>query len=153
MDKRGISPVIATLLLISFAVALGVVIMQFGRAQVELEAQCAIDVGLHFSTIEGVEQQVCYDEAKKELRFTIENGVNIKVEGLILNIIGTEQAQTSELNDAKLAKDGTYVGQVKYNTATHGQARQVTISPKVILYDEELTCTKKSIVTENVKNC
>ena len=53
MNKKAISPIIATLLLISFAVALGVVIMNFGRAQVELEAQCAIEIGLDLAEVEG----------------------------------------------------------------------------------------------------
>ena len=67
MNKRGIAPLIATLLLISFAVAVGVVIMNFGRAQVELEAQCAIDIGLRLAKIGG-SQDICYDSTKKNIK-------------------------------------------------------------------------------------
>ena len=77
--------------------------MSFGRAQVELEAQCPINVGLKLAVVGGVEE-VCYNAAKKDFSFTIENGVNIKVEGLIVNIIGTQKAETFELNDAKSKK-------------------------------------------------
>ena len=152
MDKRGIAPLVATLLLISFAVALGVVIMNFGRAQVELEAQCAIDIGMKFSNIGG-QQQVCFDAASKKLSFTIDNGVNIKVEGLIVNIIGTQKAETYELNDAKMGKAGIYVGNVAYDQATVGNIRQLKITPKVILYDEEQICVEKSLTIENVRPC
>ena len=150
MDKRGISPIIATLLLISFAIALGVVIMTFGRAQVELEAQCPINIGLQLANIGG-ENQFCYEN--NELRFTLENGVNIKVEGLIVNIIGTNRAETFELNDAKMARAGTYVGKVSYNLAEAGEIRQVKISPKIVLYDEEQICTDKALVLENIRDC
>ena len=152
MNKRGISPIIATLLLISFAVALGVVIMSFGRAQVELEAQCPINVGLKLAVVGGVEE-VCYNAAKKDFSFTIENGVNIKVEGLIVNIIGTQKAETFELNDAKIAKAGTYIGHVTYNSAISGTIRQVKTSPKVVMYDEEQICIEKALILESVKGC
>ena len=152
MNKRGISPIIATLLLISFAVALGVVIMNFGRAQVELEAECAIDVGLKLAKISN-QEQVCYNTAQKKVQFTVENGVNIPVEGLIVNIIGQNKAETVELNNAKMTKAGTYLGQVNYNAAVSGAIRQVKITPKVILFDAEQICTEKSLILENIRNC
>jgi flagellin-like protein len=152
MNKRGISPLIATLLLIGFAVALGVVIMSFGRAQVELEAQCAIDVGLKFSSIGG-KQQFCLDKAKNQLKFTIENGVNIKVTGLVVNVIGTETADTFQLNDAKMVKAGTYLGKVPYASSIGGVIRQVKITPKVVLQDIEEVCSEKALISESVPPC
>ncbi|PIN75211.1 hypothetical protein COV17_04080 [Candidatus Woesearchaeota archaeon CG10_big_fil_rev_8_21_14_0_10_36_11] len=151
-DKEGITPLMATLLLISFAVALGVVIMNFGRAQVESEAQCPIDVGLKLAIVAGKEE-VCYNTAKKDFSFTIENGVNIKVEGLIVNIIGTQKAETFELNDAKIPKAGTYIGHVKYDSKSAGTIRQVKISPKVVMYDEEQICVEKALILENIRGC
>ena len=141
-----------TMLLLSLAVAVGVVVMNFGRAQVEENAQCAIDIALQLSSIGG-QEQLCYDAGKKALSFTVENGVNIKVEGLIINIIGSEKAETFELNDAKLIKAGTYVGKVAFDTATGGQIKQVKITPKVVLYDTEQICSEQAIVVESVGNC
>jgi flagellin-like protein len=152
MNKRGIAPLVATLLLISFAVALGVVIMSFGRAQVELEAQCPINIGMKLSEISG-EEQLCYDSAKKELIFTIENGVNIKVDGLVFNIIGSIQAESYELNDAKMGKAGNYLGQISYNVETSGKIRQIKVSPKINLYEEEQICVDKALIIEEVRDC
>jgi hypothetical protein len=126
--------------------------MNFGRAQVELEAQCAIDVGLRLAEIGGMED-ICFDQAKNEIRFTIENGININVEGLIVNIIGTEKAETFELNNAKMGKAGNYLGKIKYNKANSGEVRQIKISPKVILYDEEQICIEKALIIEKINNC
>ena len=150
MDKRGISPIVATLLLISFAIALGVVIMTFGKAQVELEAQCPINIGLKLANIGG-EEQLCYQNG--ELKFTLENGVNINVDGLIVNIIGTNRAETFELNDAVMSKAGIFLGNVPYNLASGGEIRQVKISPKIVLYDEEQICPDKALIIEKVRNC
>jgi len=152
MDKRGMAPLVATLLLIAFAVALGVVIMNFGRAQVEMEAQCTINVGLKFSKIGG-EEQFCLDKVKKQLFLVVENGVNIKVEGLVVNIIGTKQALTHDLSDAKIEKAGTYLKYVPYDHDMIGELRQIKIVPKVTMYDEELICQERAIVLEKVRDC
>lgn len=150
--KEGVTPLMITMLLLSLAVAVGVVIMNFGRAQVEENAQCAIEIGLHFSSIGG-QEQLCYDAGKKALSFTVENGVNIKVEGLIVNIIGSEKAETLELNEAKMTKAGSYVGKASFDSVAGGQIRQVKITPKVVLYDAEQICSEQAIVVESVGGC
>ncbi|HIH13113.1 TPA: hypothetical protein HA242_05295 [Candidatus Woesearchaeota archaeon] len=152
VDKRGIAPLIATMLLLSFAVSLGVVVMNFGRAQVELQAQCPINIGLKLAVING-QNQICYDLAKKEVTFTVENGVNINVEGLILNAIGSKEAKSTELNDAKIIKTGTYLGHASFDSSISGDLRQIKIIPKVIMYDEEQICVEKALIAENIKAC
>jgi flagellin-like protein len=151
-EKRGISPIIATLLLIAFAIALGVVIMNFGRAQVELEAQCPVNVGLKLAEIGG-EREICYDTEAKKIKFTVENGVNVKVEGLIFNVIGSEKAESYDVPDAKIIKAGTYLGSISYGYAKSGKIRQIKITPKVILYDEEQICVEKALIVEDVREC
>lgn len=150
--KEGVTPLMVTMLLLSLAVAVGVVIMNFGRAQVEENAECAIDIGLHFASISG-QEQFCYDAGKKALSFTVENGINIKVEGLIVNVIGSEKAETLELNEAKMTKAGTYVGKAAFDSVAGGQIRQVKITPKVVLYDAEQICSEQALVLESVRNC
>jgi len=146
-NKKAITPIMATLLLISFAVAVGVVVMNLGRAQVESDAQCAIEIGLKFSEIGG-QQQLCRDN-NGNLKFTLENGINIKVEGLVINVIGIDKAETFEINDAQMTKAGTYLGNVNFP----GQIRQVKITPKIILYDNEEICTEQALVSENILPC
>ena len=148
-DKRGIAPLVATLLLLSFAVSLGVVIMNFGRAQVELQAQCPININLKLAEIGG-SPQICHDGST--ISFTIENGVNIDVSGLVISVIGSKEAKTKELS-AEIIKAGTYVGNIPYSTSKSGEIRQVKISPKIILYDEEQICIEKALVAEKVGNC
>ena len=152
VDKRGIAPLIATMLLLSFAVSLGVVVMNFGRAQVELQAQCPINIGLKLAVVGG-QNQICYDAAQKDISFTLENGVNIKVEGLIVNAIGSKEAKSTEINNANIIKTGTYLGHASFDTAASGDLRQVKIIPKVNMYDEEQICVEKALIEENLKSC
>lgn len=144
--KKGIAPLIATLLLLSFAIAVGVVVMNLGRAQVELGAQCAIDIGLE-------NKGICFNQATGQIHFTVENGINVKVEGLLVNIIGSTSATTAELNSIGLLKAGTYSTNVNYDQITAGQIRQLRIAPKVILFDQELICSEQAIIAENIANC
>jgi len=151
-DKRGIAPLVATLLLISFAVSLGVVVMNFGKAQVELEAQCPIDIGMKLSKIGG-DDQFCYDRANDAVSFTLENGVNIKVDGVIMNFIGTKGATTANVADAKMDKLGNYFGNIPYDVNNFGEIRQVKITPKIILYEEEQICLEKALIVEQFRDC
>ncbi len=145
MDKRGISPIIATLLLISFAVAVGLVIMNFGRAQVELEAECPLDIGMQFVNIGG-QPDICSDGS--QIRFSVENGVNVQISGLIVNAIGTQSAQTAEL-PATIPKAGIYFGIVPFADSV----RQVKITPKIVLQGEEQICVERALVMENLRPC
>ena len=151
-NRQGIAPIIATLLLISFAVAIGVVIMNFGRAQVQLESKCATDIGLKFSQIGG-QAQVCINSEKDIIKLSLENGVNIATTGLIVNVIGTERAESFDLSDALMGKAGVYMTDLGYNLAANGEIRQLKVIPKVTPFDEEVVCQEQSLVAESVPEC
>jgi hypothetical protein len=150
--KKGITPLMITLLLISFAVAVGVVVMNLGAAEVEGEAICPIEVGLKLVQIGG-QDQLCYDAANKDISFTLENGVNIKVEGLIFNAIGTKKAESFEINEAQMIKAGNYLGHVTYDSSVSGEIQQIKITPKINLYEEEQICTEQALVLEEIREC
>ena len=121
-NRQGIAPIIATLVLISFAVVIGVVVMNFGRAQVQLESKCAADIGLIFSEIGG-EKQICFDDNKDIIKLSIENGVNTEITGLMVNVIGTERAESFSLDDADVSKAGVYLTDLGYNIDGNGEKR------------------------------
>lgn len=152
LTRKAITPIMISFLLVSFAVAVGVVVMNLGSAEVEDSAECSVEIGLRFAAIGG-EEQVCYDVAKKIFSFSIENGININVNGIIVNIIGTQQAESFELNDAKMGKAAVYLGRIPYDTAVSGEIRQVKISPKIIPYDQEEVCIDQAFVIESVRPC
>src|SRR3989338_2831765 len=150
INKYGITPLMIGFLLISLAGAVGVVVMNLGRAEVEDAAQCPVDIGLKFAQISGLDQ-ICFDSSKREVRFTVENGVNIKVEGLIVNIIGASDAKTQDLTQAKIIKVGKFLGKIPYDAATLGKPMQIKITPKVLLYDQEQICQENTLIAENIR--
>ncbi len=148
---RGITPLMASVLLVSFAVAVAVVVMNVGRAQVEESANCAVEIGMQFVDIGG-KQDLCYDAGKKQLKFTVQNGININIEGMIVNAIGEQQAESFELAGF-MGKAGTYVGTIPFDEAAGGSIRQVRITPKVAPVDEEVLCPEQALVAEEITKC
>ncbi len=151
-DKKAIAPIVATLVLVVFAVTFGIIIMSFGRAAVQQEATCTIDIDLDFSEIGG-QQEICFDQSKEILRFTVENGANIDISALMVNVIGTNKAESFDLTDAQMLKAGIYLGDVGYNTDSNGEIRQVRIIPKIVPFDEEVICQEQALTAENVRVC
>lgn len=143
MNKKGITPLMASLLLLSFSVALGVFFMNLGRAQIEASAVCPVEIGL-------TGKQFCL--SNNNVIFQIQNGITTDVKGLIVNVIGTQKAETFELDNIDLAKGGIYNGQILIDKEV-GEVRQVKISPKIILYDNEEICIEKAVISENIGNC
>ena len=151
-NKKAITPIIATVLMISFAVAVGVVVMNLGSAQVEEQAQCPVEVAMTFAMVKG-KAHGCYDTKTKQVQFTLKNGKNTKVEGLIVNIIGADGSQSEDLLKAKMPKAGSYRGKIAYNLKENGAIEQIEIIPKILPFDEEQICTEQALLIEDVPKC
>ena len=152
MNKRGIAPLLATILLIVLAVGLGVVVMNFGRAQIETSAKCPVNIGLKVVDL-NQEQQLCFDKYQNQIYFIVENGPNIPLTGLRMRVIGTEAIFVRDLDNSAMEKAGSLLKYVPFGYQTYGEIKQVKLTPKVRLYDEEIICSEQSVVVENVRDC
>jgi hypothetical protein len=151
-SKRGIAPLIATALLITLAIALGVVVMNFGRAQIEIAAQCAVDIDLKPVTLND-KQQVCYDSKTNLIFFIVENGNQINIDSLRMRAIGTKAVYVEDVPESFIEKTGTILKYVPYDINTYGKIRQIRLSPEITLYEETILCPEKAVVFENIREC
>jgi len=151
MDKRGIAPLIATVLLIVLAIGLGVVVMNFGRAQIENSARCSVNIGFGLLSLNN-QPQVCLDKADNQIYFVVENGGNIEIEGIRLRAIGSEAVLVTDLND-RLEKLGTLMKYTNYEYSQYGDVSQFKLTPLVSLYGQKEYCNEQSIIIENVREC
>ncbi len=100
-NKKGVSPLIATVLLIAFTVALGAVVMNWGRSYVtetaekvktssDIELSCEQDVGIDWISISDV-PQLCYggEGSAGFIFFMVKNIETTDIESLGMNVIGT----------------------------------------------------------------
>lgn len=151
-SKKGIAPLVATVLLIVLAAGLGVVVLNFGRAQIEIAAQCAVNIGMKFVVLNN-KPQVCFEREKSQVFFIVENGPQIPVEGILLRVIGQKEVLNQDVPDSEIEKVGTILKYIPYNLNEFGEVRQIRLTPKITLYDQEITCTEQSVELEEVRDC
>ena len=155
MGKKGMSPLIATILLLVFAIGLGVIVMNWGRAQVEAASKCAIDIELDVVELNEI-PELCFSGAGEDgvLHFIIENGPNIDIEELQLSVIGTKNVLNMRI-DERVEIGFSLLKDIPYNFNEFGEIRQVRIIPKINLYPEEdpILCPEQAIVLDNIRSC
>ncbi len=151
MEKRGITPLMATFLLISLAIALGVVIMNFGRAEVQKRAECSVeDLGLTFVDIGGV-KQVCLDEESQILEMIIENSGVMDIAGLNIDLIGKDKTATFTILDSYLPLSSSAIK--KIDVSSVGPPRRVKLIPQLEFFGEVLVCPEQAIEASSIPAC
>lgn len=154
--KKAVSPLVATVLLLVVAIIVGVLVMSWGRAQLEEASECTIDVGLIFVEL-NQEPQVCYSGGGAEgiITFIVENGARTSVEGLQLRIIGTKNIYTTDLPDSYIDRGYSLMKTIPYDFNLFGDIRQLRIVPKVRLQpgQEQIVCVEQALTIEKIGRC
>ena len=156
MNKKAISPLLSTILLIVLAVGIGLVVMNWGRAQLETGAKCAIDSGMKFVELNN-KPQICYMGSGDSgyVSFIVENGANVKIKSIQVRIIGSKKIYSTELKDSSIRKGDALMKRVPYNFNLFGQIRQVKLTPKISFYsgDSAILCTEQALKIEKISEC
>jgi len=147
--RRGVSPLIATVLLIAFAVALGAVVMNWSRSftgeQMETAQQtagvasaCDVNVRMNLVEIGGIER-MCYDNSSRTGSFIVKNNGNFDIEGLQVQIITSEgiEENNGSLN-LRIGKGKIAKGSFSW---TSGTIEEVIITPLIKVNGENVACT------------
>lgn len=171
-NKRAVSPLIATVLLIAFAVALGAVVMNWGKGYIEdqtldteekskVETQCSLDVDLELLKIGG-DKKLCYNQANStvnaSLEFMIENRGTVNIVGIAVSVIGDLGAE----NILTLNSESINIGAIYsednltyYNETVGNDLQQVIFKPYVDVKGTigKTLCSKGSLVVEDIDIC
>ncbi len=167
-NKRGVSPLIATVLLIAFAVALGAVVMNWGRSYVQETAEdvrtksdrdveCSQDVKIEVQKIDDV-PQMCYggESATGFLDFTIYNSGHKDIESLTVSIIGKTDIYTNtSVNGTAMNKGHLVRKNMSYDYSTYGAIQLVKIVPEVKIGGVLTPCSGNALEkgTTDLRNC
>ena len=166
--KKGVSPLIATVLLIAFAVALGAVVMNWGRTYVEdtaslareksdTEIKCSSDVKLEFLSIKNVEK-LCYEyTTTTKLNMTIENTGKLDIVGLQVTVVGEKNINTTEIDlkavNASLKRSRFYRNE-SIEMSDLGAPTQVRIVPEIEVSGNRISCPQTALTEDTfLKNC
>ena len=169
-SRKAVSPLIATVLLIAFAVALGAVVMNWGRGYVEdtaniarersdIEVTCASDVDINIVSIDSV-PQICYNETgvgtEYNVSFIIENKKSKTVETIQARLIGsaTRVPFTVDLGDnANLTTNQAKLLTFAYDESVYGKPIQIKLTPFIKVGGTEVACPSSSDISANIKAC
>ena len=158
-SNRAISPLIATVLLIVFSVALGAVVMSWGESYIEEKAEfvsgaqetvggCDL-VKLTVIEVSGV-PQVCSRNGMIDL--WLDNGPAIDISDIHARVVGTQGVASIEnLLDVNLAKNSAV--KTTFSVGNIGSIRQVKLTPTVLVGTSPILCTQHPIILENIQLC
>ncbi len=159
MNKKAISPLMATLVLISFSVGLGAVVMKWGQSYIEERAEFVQGVRETISSCNSVSfnlirvggvPQICYRGNTVELY--IDNGPDVDLVDIHARVVGTEGVSTQEsLLNAPLKKADAV--RTAFAFANVGKVRQVKLTPKIDIGGEIVFCSQNALVIENIMGC
>ena len=143
--KKGVSPLIATVLLIAFSVALGAVVMTYSGSL----GECG-NVYIELVETSG-EPDICLDDF--ELTFTLENGPKEAISSFKITYYGNLDAVTTDLEDT-LGPGEVRKFTTEYNSKSLGALEKIKIVPVVIENGGPLICpSEKSIIVQGLPKC
>ena len=156
-NKRALSPLIATIVLIGFSVVLGGGVMWWGEKYIEEKADFVSGndmsrcdgVDFRILKLEGV-SQVC--QAGDVVRAWFDNGQGADIWDIQVRVIGSENTvlQTSLLFGPLVKGDAQKV-EVPANDV--GAIKQIKFTPAVKSGKDVVACEKKALTYEKISAC
>ena len=155
LGKKGVSPLIATVLLIAFAVALGAVVMNWGKTQIQDNINAGTECkDMEFSWfMRGGKPVLCY--TPESIEITVQNGPLMEVEGIKMIVDGSKEIYTAEsITAERIGKAEAKKITANYDTEKYGEPRVIKLFPKVTRNEKSIICPiEKSVVYENIPKC
>lgn len=137
MNKKALSPLMATIILIAFSIGLGAIVMTWGQSYIEENAQFVQGSGeCDTVTYDIYEENVCIRD--NQVEFYLENG-ETDLTGLKMAIIGTDGVKNVD-KKINIKSGNTELIKVPYDNI--GAVKQVKIIPEI----KSGICNAKSTV-------
>jgi len=160
LGKQAISPLIATVLLVAFSIAIGAVVMSWGEEYVAQKAEFVSGVREAISSCDAVSLtavrinnvlQACVRGNSVEL--TLDNGADTDIFDVYARLVGVGGTFSDEsLLNAPLKR--LYAAKLAIPfPAPLAPMRQVKLVPKVKVGNDVIFCRDQSLVLENFRKC
>jgi len=151
VNKKAISPLIATLLLIAFTVALGVMIMNFGKNIVDDYGDCK-SINVELDNFPG---SICYLEESSQLSFTVVNKGKTDVSSLAikstnLKEYGDDKVQEFNVPNSQIKASETISKTYPYSKP---ESLKLEIIPKILKQNQEEKCLSQAITVFEIDKC
>lgn len=159
-NQRGITPLVATVLLVAFSVGLGALVMSWGEEYIAEKAEFAqgtpevkntCDLAkIDIIKIAG-QQQVCMGE--NGIQVWIDNGPDVDLVGVHARVAGQSGIDVQEnILLAPLLKANAARAIVAYKPGI-GELLQVKLTPKILENNQVAICSQNAVTLERIPPC
>ena len=156
-SKKGVSPLIATILLIAFAVALGSVVMNWGlNLNLGKSDDKCRNVEIKLRDIDSAE--ACYGGfgSNGDINFIIDNTGSADISGLAIWVVGDKETRLFDIDGILVKKGSIYDKkdkEVTYDFTKFGNINQIQFIPKIRPEQSTEICPKNAIKAEKIGIC
>ncbi len=157
-SKKGISPLIATVLLIAFSVALGAVVMSWGEAYIEEKAEFVQSVetvsgcdSARFSIVNIAGQpQICFKQNMIEL--IVDNGPFVDIADIHARVVGSDDVYVREsVLDAPFKRGSSR--KIIFTIPDIGEIKQLKFTPMLFVGNTMALCPQGTLLVEKINPC
>ena len=155
--KKGLSPLIAMVLIISFAVALGSVVLNWGKnLDISRLGDACSGAAIKIRNIG--QGEACYSGSGQDafINFIIDNSGSADIAGLGIWIVGDKGTKLLDLDNIEI-KSGALLhvedDRVKYDFNTYGRINHIQFIQKVKTGAGIDICPKNSVKAEKIGIC
>lgn len=149
MKKKAMSPLFSTIILIGFAIALGGIVMSWGR---EGYAPAKQDAGCGQTSLSlvgyGETRGICSKE--NIIYFTVQNNGETVLEGIKVSLLGDKEIYTTMIEKQIGIAD---IVKLELEHPDIGKIEKIIFTPAFIESGEESLCPKNGFSVENVGEC
>ena len=147
--KKAMSPLFSTIILIGFAVALGGIVMSWGKGSYTPEKEVILCEQTSLSLIGyGENRGICNKESR--LYFTIQNNGEAGLDGIKVSLLGANEIYSSVI-DRKINSADVVRLELQYPDI--GKVEKVIFTPKFIYLNKERLCPKNGFSVEDIGEC
>jgi len=148
LNNRGISPLIATVLLIAFAVSIGTMIMNWNKDSVAV-GDCS-ETKLEVQMI-SAKPLFCYDTLNNKINVMIKNVGSTDVNRLKMRVITPDfNTEDKDLTDSAIKSGDIKTKSIDY---IHSGKFRVEIIPIITVGGKESVCSDKYVFADDIGPC
>lgn len=157
--KKGVSPLVATVLLVVFSVVLGLIVMKWGEEYVAEQAEfvqgrAEVVVGCDSALLQAIMiggvRQLCVRDGFLDV--VLENGPDVDVDDVQVSVFGSKGVVIlRSVLEKPLPRASALMLSFALNPV--GVVRQVKFIPKVRVDGELAICARAAALYENIPNC
>ena len=147
--KKAMTPLFSTIILIVFAIALGGVVISWGKTNYSAQEDVIDCKKTSLSLIDyGQNKGIC--SKNNRIYFTIQNNGEIDLDGIKFSILGDNGIYPTNVNN-KIKVADIIQSDVGYSNV--GKIEKVIFTPKFILSGTEKVCPKNGFSIDEVGEC